>query len=75
MDLFKKHRCEICKKRFGKIEDLMQHKQVIHGSDLLYECKPCNVSFTGMEQMRDHVKKFHSYNKMKENKINSKNKY
>jgi KRAB domain-containing zinc finger protein len=49
----------------------MQHKQVIHGSDLLYECKPCNVSFTGMEQMRDHVKKFHSYNKMKENKINS----
>lgn len=48
----------------------MQHEQVIHGKYLPYECKRCRVSFTGMEQMRDHVKKFHSYNKMKEEKIN-----
>jgi hypothetical protein len=40
----------------------MQHKQVIHGKDLLYYCKKCNMSFEGMEQMRDHTKKFHSYN-------------
>jgi predicted RNA-binding protein with PUA domain len=44
----------------------MQHTQVTHGKDLLYQCKQCNVSFTGMEQMRDHAKKFHSYNKTKE---------
>ena len=48
----------------------MQHEQVIHGKDLPYECKRCRVSFTGMEQMRDHAKKFHTYNKMKEEKIN-----
>ena len=46
----------------------MQHEQVTHGKDLLYECKQCNVGFTGMEQMRDHAKKYHSYNKMKEKK-------
>jgi hypothetical protein len=44
----------------------MQHEQVIHGKYLPYECKRCRVSFTGMEQMRDHAKKFHSYNKMNE---------
>ena len=48
----------------------MQHEQVMHGKDMLYDCKKCNVGFIGMEQMRDHVKKFHSYNKMKEKKIN-----
>jgi hypothetical protein len=44
----------------------MQHRQLIHGKDLLYDCKNCNVSFEGMEQMRDHIKKFHSYNKIVE---------
>jgi hypothetical protein len=72
--MFKKYRCEICKKKFRKIEEIMQHEQVIHGKDLSYECKLCCVSFTGMEQMRDHAKKFHSYNKMKEEKINDNNK-
>lgn len=43
----------------------MQHEQVTHGKDLLYHCKECNVSFSGMEQMRDHIKKYHSYNKEK----------
>ena len=69
LNLFKKHVCETCGKKFGKIEELMQHKQVLHGKDLLYECKQCNVGFTGMEQIREHAKKFHSYNKMKEKKI------
>jgi hypothetical protein len=41
----------------------MQHLQVIHGNGLFYECKPCNAKFDGMEQMRDHLKKFHSYDK------------
>ena len=68
LDLLKKHICETCGKKFRKIEELMQHEQVIHGKDLLYQCKQCNVGFTGMEQMRDHAKKYHSYNKMKEKK-------
>ena len=65
MNLLKKHLCETCSRKFRRIEELMQHKQVTHGKDLLYECKRCGVAFTGMEQIRDHAKKFHSYNKMK----------
>ena len=41
----------------------MQHTQVVHGKDLLYYCKQCDVSFHGMEKMRDHAKKFHTYRK------------
>ncbi|NOJ27143.1 MAG: hypothetical protein DA330_03935 [Nitrososphaera sp.] len=66
--LFKNHECDKCGRKFRKIEELMQHHQVIHGKDLLYDCKECGVGFTGMEQMRDHAKKFHSYNKMLEDR-------
>jgi hypothetical protein len=44
----------------------MQHTQVVHGKGILYHCKQCDVRFEGMEQMRDHAKKFHSYYKLKE---------
>ena len=64
--MFKKNVCENCGRKFRKMEDMMQHLQVIHGKDLLYDCKECNMSFEGMEQMRDHTKKFHSYNKIVE---------
>ena len=72
MDIFKKNICETCGKKFRKIEELMQHKQVIHGNDLLYYCKKCNMSFEGMEQMRDHTKKFHSYNNIIKQRNNNK---
>ena len=52
----------------GKSKNLCEHIQIIHGKDLPYECVECNVSVTGMQQMRDHIKKFHSYNKMKEDR-------
>lgn len=39
----------------------MQHEQVIHGNGRQYYCKKCNLGFFGMEQMRDHIKKYHSY--------------
>jgi DNA-directed RNA polymerase subunit RPC12/RpoP len=63
--MFKKHECETCGSKFGKIEELMQHQQVVH-ERRLYTCSQCKVGFEGMEQMRDHAKKFHSYNRMKE---------
>ena len=63
MDLFKKHQCEVCKRKFRKVEELMQHQQLAH-EQRLYICSECKTSFEGMEQMRDHAKKFHSYNKM-----------
>ena len=43
----------------------MQNTQVVHGKDLLYYCKQCDVSFNGMEQMRDHAKRFHTYYRKK----------
>jgi hypothetical protein len=45
----------------------MQHRQVAH-EEKLYMCNECKVGFEGMEQMRDHARKFHSYNKIKEAK-------
>jgi uncharacterized C2H2 Zn-finger protein len=72
MGLFKKHICEICGRKFRKMEEMMQHVELGHGKGLLYDCKMCNVSFEGMEQMRDHIKKFHSYNKIVEQRDNKK---
>ena len=63
--IFKKHSCEKCGKKFGKIEDLMHHQLIAHERSL-YSCEKCGADFEGMEQMRDHVKKFHSYNKQVE---------
>jgi uncharacterized C2H2 Zn-finger protein len=63
--ILRRNRCDKCDKRFQKIEELMQHTQVVHGKDLLYYCKQCDVSFNGMEQMRDHAKKFHTYYRKK----------
>ena len=65
MDLFKKHQCKECEKKFRKVEELMQHQQLAH-EQRLYFCSECKTGFEGMEQMRDHAKKFHSYNKMKQ---------
>jgi uncharacterized C2H2 Zn-finger protein len=62
--MFKKHECETCGSKFRKVEELMQHQQVAHGQKF-YMCRECNTGFEGMEQVRDHAKKFHSYNKMK----------
>jgi KRAB domain-containing zinc finger protein len=65
MIFFKKYQCEKCNDKFRKIEELMQHTQIIHGKNLLYECRHCGVSFTGMQQMRNHIQRAHSYNKIK----------
>ena len=60
--LFEKHKCDKCGRKFRKVEDLMQHQQLAHERSL-YVCNQCSTSFEGMEQMRDHAKKFHSYRK------------
>ena len=43
----------------------MQHEQVIHGTGKIYTCNNCNLKFFGMQQMRDHIKIKHQYNKNK----------
>ena len=40
----------------------MHHQQLAHESRL-YECKECGMGFEGMEQMRDHARKNHSYHR------------
>ncbi|MDP8888597.1 MAG: hypothetical protein M3M89_03105 [Thermoproteota archaeon] len=60
--MFERHKCDNCGQKFRKIEELMQHQQLAHEQSL-YVCNQCNASFEGMEQMRDHAKKFHTYHK------------
>jgi hypothetical protein len=40
----------------------MSHFQTMHDNHI-YECKKCNLDFEGMEMMRDHIRKYHSYKK------------
>lgn len=63
MNFFKKFKCEKCQEKFRRQEDLMQHEQVTHGKDLLYDCRECNQFFSSMEQMRSHIQKHHTYRK------------
>jgi KRAB domain-containing zinc finger protein len=60
---FKKHQCDKCDKKFSKQEEVMNHKQIIHGKDSQYDCKECNKNFLNMEDMRTHLQKEHSYKK------------
>ncbi len=63
MGFFKKIKCDICDKKFSKEEGMMNHKQIIHGKDLEYDCKECNEYFSNMEDMRTHLQREHSYKK------------
>ncbi|GIU72187.1 MAG: hypothetical protein KatS3mg003_1666 [Candidatus Nitrosocaldaceae archaeon] len=59
--MFKKHKCDICNKSFKQIEELMQHMQVIHGSNSKYLCFECNKEFDNGEDLRAHVRAYHTY--------------
>jgi len=63
VDFFKKIKCDKCDKKFSKQEELMNHKEIIHGKDLQYDCKECKKYFSNMEEMRTHLQKEHSYKK------------
>ncbi|MBM3903646.1 MAG: hypothetical protein FJ357_00670 [Thaumarchaeota archaeon] len=59
----KNNSCDSCNQRFSSQEKLMQHKQIVHGKEILYDCKSCNESFTNMQDMRTHLQRYHSYRK------------
>ena len=61
MKFFKKFQCELCQQKFSKHEDLMQHQEIEHFKDSPYACKECHENFQNMSEMRDHLKKKHSY--------------
>ena len=58
---FKKFECEVCKKKFSRHEQLMNHQEIEHFKNSPYDCKECNENFHSMSEMRDHLKKNHSY--------------
>jgi len=60
MHIFKKYKCEKCDRKFKQQEELMQHEQIEHSSNL-YDCKQCDRYFSSMEEMRTHLQKFHRY--------------
>ena len=63
MGLLKKHKCDVCNRSFAHVEELMQHQQVTHGKDSMYECKTCNIGFTNGEDLKAHARQYHSYRK------------
>jgi len=63
LGFFKKIKCDVCSSKFSKQEELMNHKQIVHGKDLQYDCKECDKYFSNMEDMRTHLQREHSYKK------------
>ncbi|WOV92800.1 MAG: C2H2-type zinc finger protein [Candidatus Nitrosoabyssus spongiisocia] len=60
MNIFKRHKCDMCNEKFKQEEDVMHHKLTIHYKNNKYDCNVCGVEFSGMEQMRTHMQKFHT---------------
>lgn len=58
----KRHVCNKCNKRFSKVEELMQHIQVMHSNERYY-CFECNTYFDNMSELRAHLSRYHPYNK------------
>jgi len=61
--LLRRYRCGICYKAFRHTEELMQHEQVVHGKNSMYECKACNMTFANGEDLRLHARQYHTYKK------------
>ena len=61
MGLFRRVRCGTCGKKFPSGAELMNHEQLAHGDGPQYDCKECGESFDGMEAMRSHLQRRHSY--------------
>ncbi len=62
-DIFKKHNCPTCGRRFSKIENYMHHQLLYHSDRSFYDCSSCGLKFTDMDKLKDHVRRDHSYEK------------
>ncbi|MGH9922675.1 MAG: C2H2-type zinc finger protein [Nitrososphaerales archaeon] len=61
--MLRRYKCGVCEKSFRHAEELMQHKQVVHGKNSMYECRACNKTFTNGEDLRLHARQYHTYKK------------
>lgn len=66
-DLFKKHRCPVCDKKFRKVENLMHHRLLVHENSNSYDCSNCGKSFSDMDMLKAHIRKDHSFKKKSNN--------
>jgi DNA-directed RNA polymerase subunit RPC12/RpoP len=63
LSLFKKYRCDICGRRFRRIEHSMHHQLLFHSNNYSYDCSNCGGRFSDMDKLKDHIRMNHSYKK------------
>jgi DNA-directed RNA polymerase subunit RPC12/RpoP len=64
-NFLKKHKCHICGRRFHKVENYMHHQLLYHSNNSSYDCSNCGLKFLNMDELKDHIKRNHSYKKDK----------
>jgi DNA-directed RNA polymerase subunit RPC12/RpoP len=64
-NFLKKHKCQICERRFYKVENYMHHQLLYHSNKSSYDCSNCGLKFLNMDELKDHIKRNHSYKKDK----------
>ena len=62
-NFLKKHKCQICGRRFHKVENYMHHQLLYHCNKSSYDCSNCGLKFLNMDELKDHIKRNHSYKK------------
>ena len=55
-----KFTCEICAGKFSSKSNMMRHKRMSHGQQILYVCDTCGTTFKRFDNLKQHRKKFHS---------------
>ena len=52
--------CIICSLRFSSISNMMRHKRMSHGKQILYVCDSCGTTFRRLDNLKQHERKYHS---------------
>lgn len=61
--IFKKYKCSLCGKRIRKIEDFMHHQLLYHSDVSSFDCTSCGEKYSDMDQLKQHIKRVHTYKK------------
>ena len=55
--------CDVCAVKFSSRSNMMRHKRLSHGQQILYVCDSCGTTFKRLDNLKQHEKKFHSDSK------------